>query len=63
MKKSLKQAINNAIVHSRLFPDITVYVMDKPRKKAVVSTVDWIVRERILEGYSTVARYRNGKKI
>lgn len=63
MKKSLEQAKKSAIEHSKQFPDIIVYVMDKPKKRAVVSTVEWVVKQRVFEGYSTVAKYKNGEEV
>lgn len=62
MKKSLAIAIENARLQSLATPDLVVYVMDKPRKEAVISTSAWVVRERILEGWHTVKRFINGRE-
>lgn len=63
MKKSLELAFVEAQEHSKKFPDILVRVMDKKGKRAVVTTSDWIYRERVLEGYYTEAEYRNGERV
>lgn len=63
VKKSLKEAHETAKEHSMKFPEIPVWVMDKKGKKAVISTSSWVHRERIFEGWHTVATYRNGVKV
>lgn len=62
-KKSLVIAIESAINHSKEFPDILVRVMDKKNKRSVVCASEWIYKERVLSGWSTVASYKNGIKV
>lgn len=50
MKKSVYEAMERAKKHSEDFPTIRVWVMDKPRKHAVVCASDFVQRERIVEG-------------
>ena len=62
-KKSLTEAENRARQHSVEHPSITVRVMDKYRKHAVVCASEWVYNERILDGWHTVVTYRNGKVV
>lgn len=63
MKKSIEEAKARAKQISLDYPDITVRVMDKPRQRAVVVGVDFMARERVLEGWRTVTTYKNGKEV
>lgn len=63
MKKSIEEAKARAKRISLDYPAITVHVMDKSRQRAVVVGVDFVVRERILEGWHTVTTYKNGKEV
>lgn len=63
MKKSLQIAIEEARKHSLEFPNITVRVMDKPRKSAVVTASEWTYRERILDGWHTVVIFAGGQEV
>ena len=64
MKKSLKEAMQEAMEHSKKFPNITCYVLDKPRCKAKVYTVGWLAMRAIhYDGYYPVASFKNGKQI
>lgn len=60
-KKSLQAARTEAVETSKAHPGLTVRVMDKPRKTAVVTVSDWVYRERILDGWHTVEIYIDGK--
>lgn len=62
-KRSIADACMRAAKLSAEYPDYTYYVMDKPRQKAVVHSVDWAVRQRIREGWYIVAKYENGKEV
>lgn len=57
MKKSLAAAMEEArkIMATTAGQDLTIWVMDKPGKRSIVTTVDWIRKERILDGWHTVA--------
>lgn len=64
MKKSLQEAMQYAEKHSKEFPDITCYVIDKPRKLAKVYTMEWLAKSAIrYDGYYPVASFKNGKQI
>ncbi|MBQ9603844.1 MAG: hypothetical protein IJR45_00365 [Firmicutes bacterium] len=63
IKKSLLQATAQATALSTLHPEIIYYVLDKRHKSAAVHTSEWVVKEKILEGWHTVAKYMNGVKI
>lgn len=54
MKKSIADAMAQAQHISAKNPDITVWVMDKPKRKAVVVCFDWVRKEQILFVYGTV---------
>ena len=60
-KKSLVYAMEEAQQLSLKHPNVTYYVLDKPRKRAVCSGSDWIRKERIMQGYSTYCTFTNGK--
>lgn len=63
MKKSLQKAMEEARVHSLKHPDIICYVVDKPRNKARIYTVEWLVLQAIKwEDYHLVAIFKNGVK-
>lgn len=63
MKKSFVKALEEAQKHSEKFPTIHVWVMDKPRKSAVVCASDFVRRERILDGWATVAEFKGGNRL
>lgn len=63
MKKSIVEMRKRAEEASQKYPDLVVYVMDKPGKQAVICANDWVYRERILDGWNDVAKYKNGKEI
>lgn len=60
-KKSVLLAIAEAQALSIKFPGVTYWVMDKPRHHAQVYSVEWICRERILQGWHIVCKFKNGK--
>lgn len=59
-KKSLVQAQERALFVSNQYPQATVRVMDKKGCNAVVSSSEWVYKERVLEGYHTVGSYKGG---
>lgn len=63
MKVSVKKAIEEAKKLSEVYPTVKYAVMDKKGKRAVVTGSDWIYKERILEGYVTVAKFLGGKEV
>lgn len=63
MKKSIAEAMQRAQQQSAEHPHNTVRVMDKPRKHAVVTASEWVYKERILDGYVTVAVFKDGKEV
>ncbi|MGN0398843.1 MAG: hypothetical protein ACI4EO_01830 [Blautia sp.] len=63
MKKSLEEAMNRAKQMSVEHPDIAYAVMDKKRKRAVVTSCGFVLKERILEGWTMVAKFKNGKEV
>ena len=63
MKKSLQEALEEARVHSLKHPNITCYVVDKPRCRAKVYTVGWYAVQAVnYDGYHPVATFKNGVK-
>lgn len=62
-KKSLVLAMEEAQQMSIKHPGVLYYVMDKPRKRAVVSGSEWIYRERVLEGWHCYCKFRDGRMI
>lgn len=62
-KKSLTAAIEEAQQLSTKNPNMTYWVMDKPRKNAICTCIPWIYRERILEGYTTHSKYQGGHEV
>ena len=63
MKKSITDAAVQAQQISAKNPGVTVWVMDKPKRKAVVVCFDWVRKERILDGWHVVTTYRAGKEV
>lgn len=63
MKISVKEKMKEAEQISLRHPEILYRVMDKNGKRAIVTGSEWIYRERILEGYFTVATFKNGEII
>lgn len=62
-KKSIADAKAQAQEISARNPDVNVWVMDMPKRKAVVVYLEWVYRERVLDGWHTVAKYKAGKEI
>ncbi|MCX4355884.1 MAG: hypothetical protein OSJ43_06620 [Oscillospiraceae bacterium] len=62
MKESLQAALQKAQSMSAENPELVYYVMDKKRKTAAVHSLYWAVKEKILEGWSVVFRFKNGEK-
>lgn len=63
MKKSVIEAMERERQRSAEFPGVTVRVMDRPKKHAVVTASDWVYRERTLAGWHTVATFKGGKEV
>lgn len=59
-KKSVEAVKQRAKQMSIDCPDILYYVMDKKRKHAVCHSVEWAVKEKVLNGWHIVCLYRNG---
>ena len=62
-KKSLVRAMEEAQQMSIKQPSVAFRVMDKPRKKAVVNSSDWVYRELVLDGWHNYCTFRDGKMI
>lgn len=60
-KKSLEEAKHIAQKVSREYPEKVIIVMDKKGQKATYTASEWIYRERILDGWHVVTKYKNGK--
>lgn len=60
-KKSLEEAKHIAQKVSREYPEMIIIVMDKKGKKATYTASERIYRERILDGWHVVIKYKNGK--
>ena len=63
MKTTLKRAKETAAEFSAAAPDLTVRVMDKCDKQSVVTASEAVYRERVLDGYVTVAIYKGGVQV
>lgn len=63
MKKSVMEARQRALESSEVAPDILIRVMDKPHKHAVVCSHPTVYRERVLDGWRTVAAFRNREEV
>lgn len=63
MKASVKKAIEEAKKLSEVHPNVKYVVMDKKGKRAVVTGSGWVYKERILEGYISVAKFLGGKEV
>lgn len=50
-----------AMEESVKYPNQVYTIMDKPNKQCIVHTVEWIVDQRILDGWHIVCRIQNGK--
>lgn len=61
-KKSTIRVKQEALKLSQQFPDTPYYVMDKKNKRAVCHSVDWAVKEKIMNGWHIVCRYQNGQE-
>ena len=62
-KKSLVMAMEEAQQLSIKRPGVAFRVMDKPRKKAVVNSSDWVYRELVLDGWHNYCTFRDGRMI
>lgn len=62
-KKSLEIALVEAQKASKEYPNVELRVMDKKDCKAIYTGSSWIYRERVLEGYHTVATYKGGVRV
>lgn len=62
MKTSVIDALKRAQLLSMEFPGLTVRVMDKARKRAVVNVSEWVYEELILDDYVVVATFKGGRK-
>lgn len=63
MKKSVIEARQRALENSEVAPGILIRVMDKPYQHAVVCSHPKVYRERVLDGWHTVAAFRNGEEV
>lgn len=62
-KKSLMEALERGKAFSLEHPGVIVWVMDAYRQKAVISSVNWIVKQRLFEGWRIEAVFKNGERI
>lgn len=63
VKKSFEIAKEEALRLSEAFPTITYRVMDKKGQMAVCTGSDWVYREKVRDGWHTVADYQGGKEV
>lgn len=63
MKKSVIEARQRALENSEVAPGILIRVMDKPHQQAVICSHPKVYRERVLDGWHTVAAFRNGEEV
>lgn len=62
-KKSLVLAMEEAQQLSIHHPGVVFRVMDKPRKRAVVNSSEFVYRERILDGWTCYCKFRDGRMV
>ena len=60
IKKSILDAEKEAKELSIKNPYTTYYVLDKRNKKAICLSVNFLIRDKILEGYYGICGYKNG---
>lgn len=63
MKISVKEKMKEAEQMSLQYPDVLYRVMDKTGQRAIVTGNSCVYRERIIDGYFTVATFKGGKQI
>ena len=63
MKISVEEKMKEAEQMSLQHPDVFYMVMDKTGKRAIVTGDFCVYRERISDGYFTVATFKGGKQI
>jgi hypothetical protein len=63
MKKSVIEARQRALENSEVALGILIRVMDKPHQHAVICSHPMVYRERVLDGWHTVAAFRNGEEV
>lgn len=63
MKKNIKDARITAQLFSKEHLHVDVRVMTKPGRPAVVCASSFVYRERILDGWTVAATYRNGIEV
>lgn len=63
MKISVEEKMKEAEQMSLQYPDVLYRVMDKTGQRAIVTGNPWVYRERIIDGYFTVATFKGGKQI
>lgn len=62
MKTSLFRAEQEAKILSEKFPEITYYVLAK-KGSACCHSIEWAVKEKLLNNYRIECKYKNGKRI
>lgn len=62
MKTSLFRAEQEAKILSEKFPETTYFVLTK-KGNACCHSVEWVVKEKLLNGYRIECKYKNGKII
>lgn len=62
-EKSVIEARQRALENSEVAPGILIRVMDKPHQHAVICSHPKVYRERVLDGWHTVAAFRNGEEV
>ena len=60
-KKSLEESKRIAQKVRKDYPDVIMIVMDKKGHKATYTASEWVYNERILDGWHTVVKYKNGE--
>lgn len=63
MKISVEEKMKEAEQMSLQYPDVLYRVMDKTGQRAIVTGNPLVYRERIIDGYFTVATFKGGKQI
>lgn len=57
---TIKEAKEQARTASLLNPDDTFYVMKKKGYGGTFSRIEWVIRQRIFDGWGPVCTFRNG---
>lgn len=60
-KQSLINAFEDALGMSKKHPEVTYYILDKPRCRAQALSVDWVIKQQLIYGdWQPIAKVNDG---